>query len=66
MSSGFYHPTSQAGKSKAAVFDPTLRIGLEATIDNAQAGPESFFLGSVEGAVPVPEPATMLLLGTAW
>jgi hypothetical protein len=48
----------------AAVFDPNLHIGLEATIDNAQAGPESFFLGSVAGQEPIPEPATMLLLGT--
>jgi hypothetical protein len=47
-----------------AVFDPSLRIGLESTIDNAQAGPESFFLGSVNGVEPIPEPATMLLMGT--
>jgi hypothetical protein len=48
----------------AAVFNPNLRIGLESTIDNAQAGPESFFLGAVNGPEPIPEPATMLLLGT--
>jgi PEP-CTERM motif-containing protein len=49
-----------------AVFAPTLHIGLEATIDNAQAGPESFFIGSANGPgpAPVPEPATMLLMGT--
>jgi hypothetical protein len=39
-----------------------LHIGLAATIGNAQGGPESFFIGSAPAAVP--EPATMLLLGT--
>lgn len=48
----------------AAVFDPTLRIGLESTINNTQGGPESFFIGSANVPTPVPEPATMLLLGT--
>lgn len=39
-----------------------LHIGLSATVTNAQGGPESFFIGSAPAAVP--EPATMLLLGT--
>lgn len=47
-----------------AVFSPSLHIGLESTIGNAQAGPESFFLGSANVPAPIPEPASMLLLGT--
>ena len=43
---------------------PNLRLGLEATIINAQGGPESFYLNLGRGAAPVPEPATMVLLGT--
>jgi PEP-CTERM motif-containing protein len=47
-----------------AVFNPNLHMGLEATIGTAQAGPESFFIGSAQGPAPIPEPATMILLGT--
>lgn len=47
----------------AAIYDPNLRLGLEATITNAEGGPESFHLG-IGPAAPIPEPATMLLLGT--
>lgn len=43
---------------------PNLRLGLEASIINAQGGPESFYLNLGKGAAPVPEPATMVLLGT--
>lgn len=39
-----------------------LHIGLSATVTNAQGGPESFFIGAAPTAVP--EPTTMLLLGT--
>jgi len=48
----------------AAVYDPNLRIGLQATITNAQGGPESFYFGIGKSSTPVPEPTTMLLLGT--
>lgn len=48
----------------AAVYNPNLRLGLEATITNAEGGPESFYLGLSRGSTPVPEPATMFLLGT--
>jgi hypothetical protein len=41
---------------------PDLLLGLAANISTAQGGPESFFIGSAPAAVP--EPATMLLLGT--
>ena len=43
---------------------PNLRLGLEASIINAQGGPESFYLNLGKGTAPVPEPATMILLGT--
>jgi hypothetical protein len=48
----------------AAIYDPNLRLGLEATITNAEGGPESFYLNLGRSAAPVPEPATMFLLGT--
>jgi hypothetical protein len=41
-----------------------LHIGLAATVGNAQGGPESFFIGSAPAPAAVPEPTTMLLLGT--
>jgi hypothetical protein len=41
---------------------PDLLLGLAANISTAQGGPESFFIGSAPAAVP--EPATMILLGT--
>lgn len=41
-----------------------LRFGLSADITGAQGGPESFFIGSVRSPAAVPEPTTMLLLGT--
>jgi hypothetical protein len=47
----------------AALYDPNLRIGLVASIANSQGGPDSFYLAAGPKA-PVPEPATMLLLGT--
>lgn len=53
----------EAAARLAALYDPNLRIGLEASIANAQGGPESFYLAAGPQA-PVPEPATMLLLGT--
>jgi hypothetical protein len=48
----------------AAIYDPNLRLGIEATITNAEGGPESFYLGLGRSSTPVPEPATMFLLGT--
>lgn len=41
---------------------PDLLLGLSASVSNAQGGPESFFIGSAPAAVP--EPMTLLLLGT--
>jgi hypothetical protein len=52
-----------AARLQAAIAaNPNLRLGLAASISNAQGGPESFFIGSAPAAVP--EPTTMLLLGT--
>src|SRR5918911_2240901 len=53
----------EAAARLAALYDPNLRIGLEASITNSHGGPESFYLAAGPQA-PVPEPATMLLLGT--
>ena len=52
-----------AARLQAAInAHPDLRLGLSGSVSNAQGGPESFFIGSAPAAVP--EPATMLLLGT--
>jgi PEP-CTERM motif len=48
----------------AAVFSTGLHIGLAADLSNAQGGPESFFIGAANGPTQVPEPATMILLGS--
>lgn len=45
-------------------YGSTLRLGLSASVTNAQGGPESFFIGSQAAPAAVPEPTTMLLLGT--
>jgi len=42
--------------------DPNLRLGLEATLSDVHGGPERFTWGGQVG--PVPEPTTMVLLGT--
>jgi len=47
----------------ALAANPNLRLGLEATLSNVQGGPERFkWSAAPEG--PVPEPTTMILLGT--
>jgi hypothetical protein len=48
----------------AAVFSSGLHIGLAANLSNANGGPESFFIGAANGPAQVPEPATMVLLGS--
>jgi len=55
--------SAAAARLQAAInAHPDLLLGLSANISSAQGGPESFFIGSAPAAVP--EPATMLLLGT--
>ncbi len=39
-----------------------IRLGLAGSVSSAEGGPESFFIGAQPAAVP--EPATMILLGT--
>lgn len=46
----------------ALTADPNLRLGLEATLSGVNGGPERFKWSA--GPEPVPEPATMILLGT--
>lgn len=55
--------TEAADRLRAALAaDPNLRLGLEATLSSAHGGPERFRWAGQVG--PVPEPATMVLLGT--
>ena len=52
-----------AARLQAAILaNPDLRLGLSASVTSAEGGPESFFIGPAPAAVP--EPATMILLGT--
>ena len=54
-----------AARLQAAIIaNPNLRLGLAAGVSSAEGGPESFFIGSQPAPAAVPEPATMILLGT--
>jgi hypothetical protein len=54
-----------AARLQAAIAaNPDLRLGLSASISGAQGGPESFFIGSAQSPQTVPEPTTLMLLGT--
>jgi len=48
----------------ALAADPNLRLGLEATLSNVNGGPERFKWSAEPGEGNVPEPTTMVLLGT--
>lgn len=58
-------PEAAAALAAAIAANPGLRLGLAASVSNAQGGHESFFFckGCV-GQKEVPEPATMVLLGS--
>lgn len=54
-----------AARLQAAInANPNLFLGLAASVSNAEGGPESFFIGKREAPAAVPEPGTMILLGT--
>src|SRR5687768_13623752 len=55
-----------AALNAAAAANPNLRLGLSASVTDAQGGHESFFFckGCNNPTEAVPEPATMVLLGT--
>jgi len=54
-----------AARLQAAIAaNPNLRLGLIASVSRADGGPESFFIGAENSPAAVPEPATMILLGT--
>jgi PEP-CTERM motif len=55
---------AQAKLAAAIAANPGMRIGLEASLSSAQGGFENFFMGISRGPEPIPEPATMVLLGT--
>ena len=58
---------SEAAAALAAAIaaNPNLRLGLSASVDNAQGGHESFFFcPGCNAPGEVPEPTTMVLLGT--
>ena len=55
--------TAAARLQAAIAANPNLRLGLIASVSRADGGPESFFIGA-ENPAAVPEPATMILLGT--
>jgi hypothetical protein len=57
-------PAAAARLQAAINANPNLRLGLSADIMASEGGPESFFIGSAQGPTAVPEPATMILLGT--
>ena len=48
----------------ALAADPNLRLGLEAMLSGVNGGPERFKWSANDR--PVPEPATMVLLGRVW
>jgi PEP-CTERM motif-containing protein len=55
--------TAAAARLQAAMgANGNLRLGLEASLSNVNGGPERFMYGGAAG--PVPEPATLILLGT--
>ena len=54
-----------AALAAAIAANPNLRLGLSASVDNAQGGHESFFFcPNCNGPQATPEPTTMILLGT--
>jgi hypothetical protein len=63
---GFFFRFDATQAAAAGTIDATDRIGLSALITNAQGGPETFFVTKANGGPTssIPEPATVLLLGS--
>jgi hypothetical protein len=57
-------PEAAARLNAALAANPNLRFGLSAAFLNTQGGPEGFGVSVSKTNAPVPEPATMILLGT--
>lgn len=55
---------NEAALRFATVFSANLRLGVAATVLNAQGGPESFYISADRVSEPIPEPATLVLLGS--
>jgi hypothetical protein len=56
-------PEAAARLQAALAADANLRLGLQASLSNVDGGPERFFFTG-QDCGPVPEPTTMVLLGT--
>jgi hypothetical protein len=64
---GYLFTLDAAAQAAVAAYfaNPTqYRLGLWADIGNTDDGPEDFYLQAVTPTAPVPEPASMLLLGS--
>jgi len=62
---GFFFRLDATQAAAAGTIDATDRIGLSTSISNAQGAPETFFVTSVGGGTgAIPEPGTLLLLGS--
>ena len=55
---------AQRAAAQAAINAGFNLLGLSATVTDSKGGPETFFLADALGGTVVPEPATLLLLGT--
>jgi len=61
---GFFFKLDPTQAAAAGTIAATDRIGLSTSISNAQGAPETFFVTSGSGGGVIPEPTTLLLLGS--
>lgn len=65
--SGYLFTLDAAAQTALQAFfnsNPSYRIGMAAAIGGTDNGPDTFYLVNVNSPAPVPEPATMVLLGS--
>lgn len=65
--SGYLFTLDAAAQASLQAFfnsNPSFRIGMAAAIGSTDNGPDTFYLVNVNTPAPVPEPATMVLLGS--